>query len=120
MQSYCLFVHNNYGASPFTEELINSIYDALDGKGILDLALSGNYEIDWQGEPGEELAFPTNGFCMWLNAHNDMMELSRLFPECNFCLKSVGEWLDDETVAYYRNGKFESKDVMQEFYSDLW
>lgn len=106
MKAYRLFIHNNFGADGFDYELIEQIVDALSAKGILYGMLKPDWHICWKGEPGEELDFDTCGFCPWPGAHDDMMEISRQFPKCSFCLREVEDDLMFIEDHYFLDGTY--------------
>jgi len=41
----------------------------------------------------------------WYDHHDDMVELSRAFPQVLFTLEGAGEEMDDRWRKYYLNGK---------------
>ena len=104
MKAYRLFVHRNFGADSFDKELIDRIMKVLEEKGILYSALKPDFWLSFEGEPGEELDFDTCGFTAWPDDNNDMVEISREFPECSFCLRVVEDDLMDIQDYYYHNG----------------
>lgn len=122
MKAYRICVHNNFGASSFTNKLINKIYNALKDKGIIGTILSEDYDIAWQGEPGEELDFNTAGFRQWQceNLHADMQKISKKFPKCSFCLLSVSDCLDDTIAEYYHDGAYQICEFLEDSQSNLW
>ena len=119
MTIFSLSIHNNRGGSAFTKELIDSIYTALEDRGLIGRVLSGEYEICWEGEPGEELDFHPAEFS-YANPDERIVEISKMFPGCSFCLRSVDEWLTYPITTYFSNGASESRETLKEWYSDLW
>ena len=47
----------------------------------------------------------SNGECKWYEYHEEMIELSKRFPETIFCLYGNGEETGDTWYKYYKNGK---------------
>lgn len=119
-KAYSLYIHYNYG-EPISDELIESIVSAMKEAAVLGTAFNPDYEHCWAGEEieSEELIFRASRFSA-KPVHEAVLKLSRKFPKCNFCMKSIGEYLHDLELTYYRNGKFENRSVTEEWYSNLW
>lgn len=47
----------------------------------------------------------SNGECKWYEHDEEMIELSKQFPETVFCLYGNGEENSDTWYTYYKNGK---------------
>ena len=52
-----------------------------------------NFEFDYEEQ------------AKWYEHHEEMLELSKQFPEIVFCLHGDGEEQGDEWYCYYKNGK---------------
>ena len=50
-------------------------------------------------------------FIKWYDNDNDMLELSKLYPNYVFHLEGVGEETDDRWIMYYHNGHFQNANL---------
>jgi hypothetical protein len=51
----------------------------------------------------------------WYNHHEDMIALSKLYPNALFCLAGSGEESGDLWKAYYKNGKSQYCEVIMTY-----
>ena len=119
-KAYSLYIHYNYG-EPISDELIEGIVSAMKEAAVLGTGFDPDWEHCYAGDEAEseELIFMASCFSA-APVHEAVLELSRKFPECSFCVKSIDKYLYDLELTYYRNGKFEHRSVTEEWYSDLW
>lgn len=52
-----------------------------------------------------DIEMDSNGECKWYEHNEEMIELSKQFPETVFCLYGNGEENGDTWYQYYKNGK---------------
>ena len=124
-KKYAMFVHKNFGAGSFDFDLIYRIENALKESGLWHTAFAAHF-VEWEGQPGEELVYEPYGRCVWQEEENDILRISRAFPECQFCLH-VGETDDRsfEYAVYFCNGVSETvypddEDDCPDPVSNLW
>lgn len=92
----------------------NNKYNVND---ILDYMLSKEQSDDWfyafsyemksyeRIEIADDFELLSSDFCKWYSHDEEMLELSKQFPETVFCLHGEGEESVDLWNAYYKNGK---------------
>ena len=81
---------------------------------------------DWTEERREkeynnlDLEFISNDTMKWYDHDQDMLELSKQFPEYVFELYGDGEETDDEWYTYYWNGEMQHAPVEKYFAEDMF
>ena len=65
------------------------------------------YSFEYYGDRDiSDISF--SGDCAkWYDHDDDMLELSKQFPETVFCLYGEGEYSEDMWYTYYKNGKMQ-------------
>ena len=89
-----------------TEEILTALNDWLKHHQVIGYALDEGESIDY-GRCGIEFYFGCSQEAKWYEHNEDMIELSKAFPDLNFCLHGVGEEQFDYWDCYYHNGESE-------------
>lgn len=86
-------------ASPVDKELHEKIEQVLDERGLFIEA----YDTGSWGDPDDT----------WYEHTEDMLEISKLFPDVLFRLHGIGEASDDVWTEYYKNGLMQACPVYE-------
>ncbi len=81
----------------------DALYDALRKKNIIGYAFYGG---DW--DKHNSSSFWCSECVKWYDHDEDMLEISKQFPEMTFKLIGTGDDDDDRWYTLYRNGEFET------------
>ncbi len=84
------------------------LHDALNKKGIIGYALDDG---DWS-ESLKVSYFWSCDCAKWYDHDEDMVEISKEFPEMTFKLTGNGDADDDRWYTLYRNGELETVEAM--------
>lgn len=60
-----------------------------------------------KGISGYPIKFGGGGERTWYGHQNDMLKLSKIYPDVLFKLEGVGEEFEDIWVKYFKNGKMQ-------------
>lgn len=85
-----------------------ALYEALSKKDIIGYAF---YDGDWS-EPISCSSFRSDDMVKWYEHDEDMLEISRKFPDMTFKLYGTGDDPDDRWYALYKNGEMEKIDAV--------
>lgn len=89
-----------------TEEVFNRIVSQLNNRKIIGYALdSGMYDA---AHKKAEFDCYAGEYVKWYECDNDIIAISKMFPECLFILSGDGEEEPDLWRSYYKNGLTET------------
>lgn len=103
--SYTLRVQN------IEEDEFDQLILMLDAKELIGYAFSDYHDYDL---PSKQGYFDSNGDCHWYDHEDDLIEISKKFPNARFRLSGLGEKRYDIWNRYYENGKIENCGVIIE------
>ncbi len=83
--------------------VIDALIAEMSSMGIIGYALDSSYWTDNHGT----LVFDSTESVKWYDHDEDMLKLSKTFPEYTFKLSGDGEDNDDRWDTYYHNGDME-------------
>lgn len=83
------------------EEKFNRLVEAMEEKDLI------RYAFDDGDYSDGTASFLPYGEAKWYGHEQDMIDISRQFPDMVFCLEGVGEQNDDMWKRYFKNGKCE-------------
>ena len=87
-----------------TQAQHDKIIEALESKGVWHYALhEGSYDETYKSS-----FFDHHDCAKWYKHDDDMIEISKMFPECTFKLTGFGDDRDDMWYALYKNGEYET------------
>lgn len=87
------------------KEELDRLKEVLKKDDIIGYALEEEYYLD-PSEIGAE--FGVYDTAKWYHHDDDMVEISRQFPDMTFKLCGIGEWVDDRWYTLYKNGQSET------------
>lgn len=93
--TYNLFAHPVFDA-----KVADIILERLREYDITDYAVEDNYSFVEDG-----IAFDSFGDCPWSDPEEDMLSISKEFPDIHFELHGEGEMNDDIWTQHFVNGK---------------
>ena len=92
--------YNLFAYPVFNPEVADSILERLRERDITDYAVKDNYSFVEDG-----IAFDSFGDCPWSDHEEDMLSISKEFPDIHFELHGEGEINDDVWTQHFVNGK---------------
>lgn len=98
--SYTLHAKAN---RPLTDDDVARIDESLDELEVLDYALTEG----WLDKYNNMIEWGACDMVKWYQHEEDMLKISKWFPEFTFCLFGDGESGDDHWAHYFHNGEEE-------------